>query len=139
MASSVDVHLLSSLHREHGPSYCNLKRDVPTCFERSHLAYVKFLSRELMALNLLPSIAALASLKELKASAQHHELTADFAIASPLSLRKSAIVFKSGIRRPVSQTNSMLRWQQTEAALRIEALCAQSKKMADGARLVCDF
>jgi hypothetical protein len=29
MASSVDVHLVSSLHREHGPSstYCNLKRD----------------------------------------------------------------------------------------------------------------
>jgi hypothetical protein len=27
----------------------------------------------------------------------------------------------------------------TKAALRIEALCGQSKKMADGARLVCDF
>src|SRR5213075_1363354 len=33
-----------------------------------------------------------------------------FRMASPLSLRKSATVLKSGIRRPVSQTNSMLRW-----------------------------
>ena len=31
-------------------------------------------------------------------------------MASPLSLRKSAIVLKSGIKRPMSHTNSMLRW-----------------------------
>src|SRR2546423_13179316 len=31
-------------------------------------------------------------------------------MASPLSLRKSAMVLKSGIKRPVSQTSSMLRW-----------------------------
>src|ERR1700729_2949342 len=43
---------------------------------RCILAWVKFRSRVLTALNLLPSIATLASL-QLKASAQHHNLTAD--------------------------------------------------------------
>jgi hypothetical protein len=31
-------------------------------------------------------------------------------IAGPLSRRKSAIVLKSGISRPVSHISSMLRW-----------------------------
>src|SRR5256885_4127245 len=74
------------------------------------LHWVKFRSRVLTALNLLPSIATLASLNS---SRRRHSTTNSrqtLRIASPLSLRKSAMVLKSGIRRPVSQTNSMLRW-----------------------------
>jgi hypothetical protein len=49
-----------------------------------------------------------ASLAEqFKASAQNHELSTDRHV--PLFFRKSAIGLKSGIRRPVSQTISMLR------------------------------
>src|SRR5436305_9399681 len=44
---------------------------------RSILAWVKFRSRVLTALNLLPSIATLATGEEFKAPAQHHKLTAD--------------------------------------------------------------
>src|SRR6266850_7536417 len=61
-------------------------------------------------LDLLPSIATLASLNS---SRRRHSTTNSrqtLRIASPLSFRKSAIVLKSGIRRPVSQTNSILRW-----------------------------
>src|ERR1700687_3828843 len=75
-----------------------------------HLGWVKFRSRVLTALNLLPSIATLASLNS---SRRRHSTTNSrqtSRMASPLSLRKSAIVLKSGIRRPVSQTNSILRW-----------------------------
>src|SRR6266567_2841547 len=74
------------------------------------LACVKFRSRVLTALNLLPSIATLASLNS---SRRRHSTTNSrqtLRMASPLSLRKSAMVLKSGISRPVSQTNSMLRW-----------------------------
>src|SRR5471030_2757588 len=74
------------------------------------LAWVKFRSRVLTDLNLLPSIATLASLNS---SRRRHSTTNSrqtLRMASPLSLRKSAIVLKSGIRRPVSHTNSMLRW-----------------------------
>src|SRR6478609_10833617 len=77
---------------------------------RCILACVKFRSRVLTALNLLPSIATLASLNS---SRRRHSTTnarQTLRMASPLSFRKSAIVLKSGIRRPVSQTNSMLRW-----------------------------
>src|SRR5476649_2401007 len=77
---------------------------------RCILACVKFRSRVLTALNLLPSIATLASLNS---SRRRHSITNSrqtLRMASPLSLRKSAIVLKSGIRRPVSHTNSMLRW-----------------------------
>ena len=37
-------------------------------------------------------------------------LPACIRVAGPLSRRKSAIVLKSGISRPVSHINSMLRW-----------------------------
>src|SRR5258705_4031898 len=70
---------------------------------RCILAWVKFRSRVLTALNLLPSIATLASLNS---SRRRHSTTNSrqtFRMASPLSFRKSAIVLKSGIRRPVSQ------------------------------------
>src|SRR6185312_11781568 len=40
-------------------------------------------------------------------------------IASPLSRRKSAIVLKSGINRPVSHINSMLRWL-SRSSLRLD-------------------
>src|SRR6187431_2813594 len=46
---------------------------------RCILAWVKFRSRVLTALNLLPSIATLSFAEQLKASAQHHELAADLA------------------------------------------------------------
>src|SRR5947208_6633782 len=46
---------------------------------RCILAWVKFRSRVLTALNLLPSIATLASLNSSRPSTQHHELTADLA------------------------------------------------------------
>src|SRR5215212_8035807 len=73
---------------------------------RCILAWVKLRSRVLTALNLLPSIATLASLSS---SRRRHSTTNSrqtLWMASPLSLRKSAIVLKSGIRRPVSHTNS---------------------------------
>src|SRR5882757_7113064 len=44
---------------------------------RCILAWVKFRSRVLTALNLLPSIATLASLNRFKTAAQQHELAAD--------------------------------------------------------------
>ena len=69
----------------------------PICTSRrSILACVKFRSRVLTALNFAAgSIATLALAEQFKAPAQHHELTADPArMASPLSLRKSAIVLK---------------------------------------------
>jgi hypothetical protein len=77
---------------------------------RCILACVKFPSRVLTALNLLPSIATLASLNS---SGRRHSTTNSrqtLPMASPLFFGKSAIVLKSAIKRPVSQTNSMLRW-----------------------------
>jgi hypothetical protein len=46
---------------------------------RCILACVKFRSRALTALNLLPSIATLSLAEQLKAPAQHQKLTADLA------------------------------------------------------------
>src|SRR5580704_11110154 len=77
---------------------------------RCILAWVKFRSRVLTALNLLPSIATLASLSSSRRRHSPTNSRQTLRMASPLSLRKSAIVLKSGIRRPVSHTNSMLRW-----------------------------
>ena len=49
--------------------------------------------------------------EKVELTAQHDELRAHAArIAGPLSRRKSAIVLKSGISRPVSHISSMLRW-----------------------------
>src|SRR3984893_13005958 len=89
---------------------------------RSILACVKLRSRVLTALNLLPSIATLASLNS---SRRRHSITNSRQtrrVASPLSLRKSAIVLKSGIRRPVSHTNSMLRWHSRQAPARVHPI-----------------
>jgi hypothetical protein len=57
-----------------------------------NLACVKVRSRASIAFNLLPSIATLSFADQIEAPARHHERTADSRIASPLSLRKSAIV-----------------------------------------------
>ena len=73
------------------------------------LPLVKFLSRLLTALNLLPSIATRAWLNRF--SCRHSTMNCRHTrrIALPLSLRKLAIVLKSGISRPVSHISSMLR------------------------------
>src|SRR5207302_11415824 len=65
------------------------------------LALVKFLSRALTALNLEPSMATLATLS--KSSSRHSatKVRQTSRMASPLSLRKSAMVLKSGARCPV--------------------------------------
>src|SRR5271169_1791896 len=89
---------------------------------RCILACVKLRSRVLTALNLLPSIATLASLNN---SRCRHSITNSrqtLRMASPLSLRKSAIVLKSGISRPVSHTNSMLRWHSLQAPARLHTI-----------------
>src|SRR3984957_2134666 len=74
------------------------------------LASVKFLSRALTALNLEPSMATLGTLS--KSSLRHSatKLRQTSPMASPLSLRKSAMILKSGANCPVSQTSSILRW-----------------------------
>src|SRR5215469_2935531 len=61
------------------------------------------------ALNLLPSIATTARVNRLswRHNTTNWEHTAR--IAPPLSLRKSAIVLKSGASRPVSHISSVLR------------------------------
>src|SRR6266550_3795452 len=48
--------------------------------------------------------------RQFKASAQHHELTADLANGLAIIVSEVGYRLKSGIRRPVSHTNSMLRW-----------------------------
>ena len=73
------------------------------------LATVKFLSRLLTALNLLPSIATTAWVNRFR---RRHSVTNwlhTALIAGPLSRRKSAMVLKSGISRPVSHITSILR------------------------------
>src|SRR5262249_54097513 len=60
--------------------------------------------------NRLPSIAITVSENK---SSRRHSMTnwrQVALIAGPLSLRKSAMVLKSGMRRPVSHISSMLRW-----------------------------
>jgi hypothetical protein len=82
-----------------------------TCSMRlATLATVKFLSRLLTALNLLPSIAMTARLNSLNWRHNTTNCAQAARIAGPLSRRKSAIVLKSGISRPVSHISSMLRW-----------------------------
>src|SRR6476646_10365071 len=71
------------------------------------LASVKFLSRALTALNLEPSMATLATLS--KPSSRHSatKVRQTSRIALPLSLRKSAMVLKSGASCPVCQTGAV--------------------------------
>jgi hypothetical protein len=78
---------------------------LPELFHaRLTLCAVKFLSRLLTALNLLPSMATIASENRsslrLSSTNSRHTLR----IASPLSLRKSAVVLKSGVSRKPERT-----------------------------------
>jgi transcriptional regulator with GAF, ATPase, and Fis domain len=66
---------------------------------RSIFARVKFLSRLFTALNLLPSIATLTSANKSRARQSMMNRAHTLRMASPLSLRKSAIVLWSGTRR----------------------------------------
>src|SRR5262249_38148872 len=87
------------------------------------LASVKFLSRALTALNFDPSMATLAVLN--RSSLRHSAMNSRHTLrmAAPLSLRKSAMVLKSGASCPVSQITSMLRWH------------SRSSRRLDGTRL----
>ena len=75
------------------------------------------------ALNLEPSMAMLATLS--KSSSRHSatKVRQTSRMALPLSLRKSAMVLKSGANCPVSQTSSMLCWH------------SRSSRWLDGMRL----
>jgi hypothetical protein len=77
---------------------------------RFSYALVKLRSLLFTALNLLPSMATTAS--ENRSSCWHKTTNRRQAlrIALPLSLRKFAIVLKSGVRRRVSHKSSMLCW-----------------------------
>jgi hypothetical protein len=55
------------------------------------------------------ALAARTLIKGERAVSRSGCLNCTRCMAAPLSLRKSAIVLKSGIRRPASQTNSTLR------------------------------
>src|SRR5216683_4260446 len=61
------------------------------------------------ALNLLPSIATTARVKSLSLRQSSTNCPHTARIAAPLSLRKSAIVLKSGASRPTNHINSILR------------------------------
>src|ERR1035438_577818 len=73
------------------------------------LLLVKFRSRWLTALNLLPSIATVASVNkpQLRHSTMNSRHT--FLIAAAFSARKSASVLKSGASRPTNHISSRLR------------------------------
>src|SRR4051794_10836899 len=73
------------------------------------LAVVKFLSRLLAALNLLPSMATRASESSPMLRQSRTKRRQVAWMAGPLSRRKSAIVLKSGARRPSSHINSRFR------------------------------
>src|ERR1700719_3854322 len=75
-------------------STCSIRRWIE--------ALVKFLSRAFTALNLLPSMAATAWAN--RPSCRHRAMNwrQVLRIAGPLSFLKSALVLKSGVRRPVS-------------------------------------
>src|SRR5208283_1127153 len=85
------------------------------------LASVKFLSRLFTALNLLPSTATLASPRSSRRRRSRTNARQTLRIASPLSLRKSAMVLKSGIRRPVDQLDIALALP-LEALARLDAI-----------------
>lgn len=71
------------------------------CWRRpSILPAVKFLSRLFTALNLLPSIATSACENSLSSRQISTKRLHTLRMAGPLSRRKSAIVLKSGARRP---------------------------------------
>src|ERR1700730_13289122 len=94
-------------------STCSIRRWIE--------ALVKFLSRAFAALNLLPSMAATAWAN--RPSCRHRAMNWRQAprIAGPLSFLKSAMVLKSGVRRPVSHISSTLRWV-SRSSRRLDAI-----------------
>ena len=81
--------------------------EVMRFFSRS---CVKFFSRLLTALNLLPSIATRPSSSRCRLRRRAIRRQQTLRIAGPLSFRKSAIVLKSGVSLPMSHISSTLRW-----------------------------
>ena len=80
---------------------------APTCSIRRWIeALVKFLSRAFTALNLLLVDGGDGMGEQTQLSAQSHELAAGPPDAGPSSFLKSAMVLKSGVRRPVSHISS---------------------------------
>ena len=73
-------------------------------------ALVKFWSRLLIALNLLPSMAMNCCVNRSRFRHSSTNCRQTLRMPTPLSLRKLAIILKSGVSRPVSHINSMLRW-----------------------------
>ena len=67
------------------------------------------MSRAFTALNLLPSITMIASVNKRKLRQSVTNCRQAERTPGPLSFRKSAIVLKSGVRRPVSHIISTLR------------------------------
>jgi hypothetical protein len=81
-----------------------------TCSMRRSIEQVENdLSRQVTALNRLPSIATIAWAKRLRLRHSATNCRQAERIAAPLSWRKSAIVLKSGVSRPVSDIISTLR------------------------------
>src|SRR5262249_29178917 len=74
-----------------------------------HLPAREVLVAGIDGLNLLPSIATLAFVSRPIRRHSSTNCTQTCLIAGPLSLRKSAIVLWSGMRRPVSHITSTLR------------------------------
>src|SRR5208282_2401841 len=79
-------------------SICAIRRCI--------LAEVKFLSRLFTALNLLPSMATIASANRFSRRHSTTNWRHTLRIAAPLSLRKLAMVLKSGISRPVNHNEA---------------------------------
>ncbi len=73
------------------------------------LPLVKLRSRWFTALNLLPSIATVASVKSFQRRHSTMNSRQTFLMATVFSARKSASVLKSGAKRPTSHISSRLR------------------------------
>jgi hypothetical protein len=93
------------------------------CFIRcSSLCGVKLRSRLLTALNVLPSTATTPSTSSLSLRQMATNRLQAWRMPAPLSRRKSAMVLKSGGRRPVNHISSTLRWHSRS---RRQLLCTR--------------
>ena len=87
------------------------------------LGGVKLRSRLLTALNLLPSMATAACENSLSSRHSTTKRLHTLRMPAPLSRRKSAMVLKSGARRPVNHISSTLRWHsRSSRRLRLHAV-----------------
>ncbi len=80
------------------------------CWNRSIFTAVKLRSRLLTALNLLLSMATIACENSFSSRHSRMKRRQTLRMPAPLSRRKSAMVLKSGAKRPVSHISSRLRW-----------------------------